>query len=193
MAGEYCNLNFTDIPGQFGTQLYTGALNQKTYFRTLITAGACSDTSNALEISIIDPTYALQSLDLALVNQNINWDYNMGYRFRPVQDGQITELGGRWTDGVSHTVRLYDFSTGNVLASTTVMGSVSWKYNSIVPVNVTSGTDYVVAVRLNNQNSGLYSNASLPTNSGNLEIVNTLYRASSDLIPNTAVTNRMYG
>lgn len=98
------NVNFQDIPGQFGNQLNTGPLTVKTYFRTVVTSGNCHDTSKVQTIAMIDPNYPLQSLDLAIVAEDVNWNFNMGYRFRPTQDGQITELGGRWRDGVSHVV-----------------------------------------------------------------------------------------
>ncbi|UTW63558.1 DUF4082 domain-containing protein [bacterium SCSIO 12741] len=187
-------VNFTDMPGATGIQVSSGAITSQMYFRTRTTSGGCgSDTSNMLVVSREDPFYPLRVQNPAVTGQNLNWNYNMGYRFEATQNGQVTELGGRWRDGVQHTVRLYAYPSGTVLATANVTGSMDWAYTSITPVNLTSGQQYVVAVRLNAQSSGTYSNLSTPQNSAGVEILNGTYVSSSNVMPTNSTTSYVYG
>lgn len=139
-------------------------------------------------------TFPLQETSPAITGQDINWNYNMGYRFSPSTDGDVTELGGKWTSGVTHTVRLYAYPAGTVLASASVTGNGSWNYTSITPVSITSGNTYVVAVRLDLQNSGYYTTGySTPAASGGINMLGTTYRNGSNAMPTNLVQTAMYG
>lgn len=120
----------------------------------------------------------------------------MGYRFTANSNGTVEELGGRWADGVAHTVRLYAFPSGTVLASTSVTGAgANWAYNAISPVSLTAGNQYVVAVRLTSNNSGVYGTVpgGMPFTSNFITVNSSMFRASSDAIPNSNSTTTMYG
>ena len=141
-------------------------------------------------------TNPLQSLNYGIAGQNNNWNYNLGYRFTANANGSVTQLGGRWRNGVIHTVRLYDYTAGGtLLASINVTGNMNWSYaNLATPVTLVEGNQYVVAVRLDAQSSGMYSNGiSLPTQSGNITIENATYINNSNAMPTNSVTNAMYG
>lgn len=75
--------------------------------------------------------------------------YNAGYSFTPSVSGAITKLWMRvQAQGSSFTVRLYNQSTHDVLASAvmTSAGPSAWVSSDIAPVSVLAGTNYIVAV-----------------------------------------------
>ncbi len=189
------NVSFSDISGATDSTLNTGALTSTTYYRTVLTTTNCGgDTSESIGIEVIDPFHPLQYTQIDETAENQNWNYNMGYRFTALKSGQITELGGNWRDGVAHTVRLYAYPAGTVLASVSVIGSRDWAYTSITPVSITSGNQYVVAVRLDNQSSGVYKNGfNTPVVSNHLNITHSTYRSSSNAMPNITTNTAMYG
>jgi hypothetical protein len=187
-------MNYIDISGATGASINTGSLGQITWFRTIITNPTCGgDTSNEFQIKVIDPSYPLQAVNPSLTNQNVNWNYNMGYRFTANSNGNVTELGGRWSNGITHTVRLYAYPAGPLLASVNVTGTGDWNYSSISSVALTQGNQYVVAVRLNSQSSGQYGTISLPQTEGQITINNSTYLSGSNSMPTNSVTNNMYG
>ena len=103
---------FTDITGETDSTLNSGPLSVATFFRTYVTGGSCGpDTSAIVKITVVDPELPLQYTGLGITNQDQNWNYNMGYRFTPSVGGQVTQLGGRWKNGIVHTVRLFNFVT----------------------------------------------------------------------------------
>jgi|GEM_PF-5868131 len=52
-----------------------------------------------------------------------------GYAFTPLQDGQLTRLGGRFAG--TKTVILIDLSDGSIISSASVSGSMdNWRYVS---------------------------------------------------------------
>lgn len=118
---------------------------------------------------------------------NLGSDYNMGYKFTPNTNGSITELAFRINDSGSHTVRLFSIS-GTVLASATANGvSGSWVSTAIVPVSVTSGTSYVVAVRTNSGVPAYYeSGIRPPQTNGNIEINEGRWINGTDAMPTNA-------
>jgi cysteine-rich repeat protein len=77
---------------------------------------------------------------------NIGWQYAMGYNFTPLSNGHITALGGVFNG--TKTVRLYNRSTGQLLAQTQVTGNNTWRYGAVAPVPVSAGQTYTVAVYL---------------------------------------------
>ena len=123
---------------------------------------------------------------------NQNWNYTMGYHFTPQSDGEIVRLGG-YFDGTK-TVKLWDKTTGTLLAETNVTSAYSWSYVSITPVTVYSGSNYTVAVFLNNSGGSYRSSiTSLPETYGDITIDYCTY-ATGDVRPtgNSASTT-MYG
>ena len=125
-------------------------------------------------------------------------DYNMGYRFKPTVDGQVTSIGARATAG-SRTARLYECTdagctAGNVLATVTVtaVGSSTWVYEPITPVQLTANQEYVVASRSTN-----WCYHTLDTDpdvtSGDIVIMETRYSAATDALPTTVHPTNMYG
>jgi len=152
--------------------------------------------SFAFTLSNGQTTNPLQSLNYTVTGQDYNWNYNLGYRFTADAAGDVTQLGGRWRDGVVHTVRLYDYTGGGtLLASANVTGSMGWNYaNLATPVTLIQGRQYVVAVRVDAQSSGMYtSSISLPAQSGSITINNATYLSGSNAMPTNSVTNTMYG
>lgn len=126
---------------------------------------------------------------------NVNWNFNMGYRFNAQLDGSITALGGKWRTGITHTVRLYAYPAGTLLASVNVLGDGSWKYANLASaVTVTKGNQYVVAVRLNSQSSGEYSSGlSYPFYHGGIEIEGSCFLSNSNNMPTNLNTTNSYG
>ena len=115
----------------------------------------------------------------------------MGYQFIPQVSGKVTKLGGFFNG--TKKVRLYD-SSGSVLAMADVTAANSWGYADITPVQVTAGQTYTVAVNLAGS-GGSYRNlgtAPLPKTFGKIQILKSVYRASSDLVPTSSSTG-MYG
>src|SRR3989344_3808884 len=74
-------------------------------------------------------------------------EYEMGYRFTPLVDGIVTQLGAR-CDAGQRAVKLYN-QWGELLASTTVtnVNENIWAYSDINQVNVYLSQSYIVAVR----------------------------------------------
>ena len=188
-------INFTDIIGATGIQISTGAITSKVHYRTRTTSGSCGqDTSNVVTVDKLDPFYPLKGQSPSIAAQNLNWNYNMGYRFTATKGGKITEIGGRWKDGVSHTVRLYSYPSGTVLKTKTISGSMNWAFDTITPIIVNANDQFVVAVRLDGQSSGTYSTGiTMPSTSAGVQIDNSLYISNSNAMPTTANTSTMYG
>ncbi|MHC4781115.1 MAG: DUF4082 domain-containing protein, partial [Planctomycetota bacterium] len=71
-----------------------------------------------------------------------------GWRFRCNSSGiTVTQLGCWFPDSSSvlHTVRLYDFTTTNLLATATPAVGAGWRWaNLSTPVSLVNGSDYVI-------------------------------------------------
>lgn len=81
-------------------------------------------------------------------------NYSFGYRFTPLQNGNITKLGGYWSGGPARTIRLYS-EGGACLGKTSVSSSLTWQYSDvtdcttgapIAPIAVNAGSSYIVGV-----------------------------------------------
>ena len=91
----------------------------------------------------------LQSSGLSTDYTDFNWNYLMGYRFTPQVNGKITQLGGYFNG--TKTVYLWQRSNGSFLGSASISDpNNNWVYADITTVAVTAGTEYVVAVAVNN-------------------------------------------
>lgn len=78
------------------------------------------------------------------LSTNINWDYALGYHFTPLVNGTIDQLGGQFNG--SKQIKLFNRTTGQLLAQTTVSAANNWNYANISPVNVQANQSYTVAV-----------------------------------------------
>lgn len=121
-----------------------------------------------------------------------NWNYFMGYKFRPNQDGQITELCA-YVSGTK-TVKLQD-SSFNVLASASVTASGNWSCSSISPVDVNGGSYYYVGVDLNGSGVYIRTGLNLPKTCNDVYIAESCYQsgASEFSYPSRCYTSYMYG
>ncbi|KKR87952.1 MAG: Tfp pilus assembly protein, major pilin PilA [Candidatus Curtissbacteria bacterium GW2011_GWA1_41_11] len=145
--------------------------------------------------------HPLQDKGLSAANVSFNLvDWNMGYKFTPNVNGQITQLGLRCNSG-SRPVKLYDSTGTTILASknVTAAGTSTWVYEPITPYPVTAGTSYIVAVRSKDVNTGLalnYCLNSLTTSytQGNVTVNSSNYKAASDdMISSPTDTATIYG
>jgi len=123
---------------------------------------------------------------------NIGWRYTMGYKFTPLNDGEITHLGGYFNG--AKNVYLWD-SSQNLMASATVTSDNNWAYSPIDPVQVRSGQTYRVGVYLaGSGGSYRYRINRLPQTYGNIRIDGSCYRyGSSVAYPSYCTTYAMYG
>lgn len=135
-----------------------------------------------------------------------NSDYNMGYSFTLNKSGKITQLAMRLNDTAVHTVWLYacnsDCSSGSVVASVNLTGAGDngyglktppWVVGDITPVSVTSGSRYVVSVRVNSGKYG-FENASYPQTIGDITVNGSRYNMASDAFPTLGTVDPyMYG
>ena len=145
-------------------------------------------------------SHPLQQLlgSVAFTSGNTN-DYNMGYSFTPLQDGQITRIGGRWGTGspLTKKVRFYLQSTGENITpapgyvEVTSSGPADWGYADVSPaILITGGTNYVVAVRakMNGTNDWRYNDLqplalTLPQTIGGVTINDSRYFIACDAMP----------
>ncbi len=110
-------------------------------------------------------------------NTNVNWDYTMGYKFSPTQNGQISKLCGYFSG--TKPVKLYS-STYAVLASASVTGSNSWSCTAITPVAVASGLDYYVVAYLGGSGAAYqYLPSSLPRTCGAVNVKTSVYQSGN--------------
>ena len=118
----------------------------------------------------------LQSSGVPLYAHNQSYSYLMGYRFTPQVNGKITQLGG-YFDGTK-TVYLWQRSNGSFLGSASISDpNNNWVYADITTVAVTAGTEYVVAVAVNNSGGSRnnFSGNNLPNTYGNITINYSCY------------------
>ncbi len=108
-------------------------------------------------------------------------DYNIGFKFTPNINGQITHLAFYSTDTSSHLVQLFSI-TGTVLASATVagVGGSVWQRVAITAVPVTAATAYVVAYR---SSVWSYKAGTLPATLGSVTINEGRYDAATNSMP----------
>ena len=101
---------------------------------------------------------------------NNNWEFGEKLYFS--KNGKITKLGCMMANQGSFRVSLWDFTTKNLIAATTinVTDTTKYTYNSVSPIDVTANTRYVLSI--NNTSGGeqkLYYIARKRSNlSGNL-------------------------
>jgi cysteine-rich repeat protein len=143
----------------------------------------------------IETRQVWQSIANGTQRTNIAWNYAMGYHFTPTQNGFITRLGGLFNG--TKTVRLFDRTTGAVLATAQVTSANGWSYVDIPAVPVQSGRSYTVAVYLagsgGSQRTGI---TALPRTSGDVRIDGSTFALTTTnptARPTNVVTTVMYG
>ena len=122
----------------------------------------------------------LQSSGLSTDYTDFNWNYLMGYRFTPQVNGKITQLGGYFNG--TKTVYLWQRSNGSFLGSASISNpNNNWVYADITTVIVTAGTEYVVAVAVNNSGGSRnnFNSDNLPNTYGNITINYSCYKSGS--------------
>mgnify|MGYP001572454800 CR=1 FL=1 len=128
-----------------------------------------------------------------LLSTNNSWNDAMGYHFTPLKDGKITKLGGFFNG--TKVVKLFNKSTGTLLASATVTAGNTWSYASITPISVKSGITYTVAVYLKGSGGSLRirrdRKALLPRTFGDIRIQASAY-TSTYYNPSARPTNSSY-
>ena len=120
--------------------------------------------------------------------------YAMGYHFRPETDGYVKELGG-YFNGIKK-VKLFERSSGNLLAEAVIQGDKQWRYASVSPVEVRKGQEYTVAVYLENSGGSYYGAPGLPVSNEGITILGSTYVSTSsfpDAIPVNQISAPMYG
>ncbi|HYN21765.1 MAG TPA: hypothetical protein VE078_12445, partial [Thermoanaerobaculia bacterium] len=116
------------------------------------------------------------------LSTDVGWSYNMGYGFTPNKTITVSSLGGFFNG--TKTVRLYNRSTGAVLASATVTSANFWAYTAITPVTLAAGTPYSVSVYLSGSGGAYRSGlSSMPTALADATVDGTCYRSSSTAEP----------
>ncbi len=74
----------------------------------------------------------------------IPWNYALGYHFTPLVNGTIDQLGGLFNG--TKQIKLFNKTTGQLLAQVTVSAANNWNYANISPINVQANQSYTVAV-----------------------------------------------
>lgn len=125
----------------------------------------------------------------------LNSNSASGYHFTPLVPGQVVALGGLFSG--TKTIRLFNRSSGALLAETTFAGVADWAYAEIPPVPVAAGTTYTVAVYLAGSGGSERRNvAPFPQVYGNLRIEasTTVYTGSDPAArPISNELTTMYG
>ncbi len=190
-TGHVGGFNYTPPAGYVGTDTFTytvadravGGLTDTATVTIAVTSGA---------VSGIQPWRENANGSLAT---NLNWNYAMGYHFTPEKAGSVTELGGFFNG--TKIVRLFNKSTGALLAQASVTAANDWAYVPITPVALQGETTYTVAVYLAGS-GGSYRNGitSLPQVYGPIRIEGSTYistQSNPSARPTRTVTSRMYG
>jgi glucose/arabinose dehydrogenase len=120
------------------------SLAEQGVFRSWISQGALPE--GFVQPPVGDPQTPWQTNAYGTLVTNANVNSSTGFHFRPLVNGEITSLGGYFNG--SKTVRLYNRTTGALLAETTVVSANNWAYSTITPVPVIANQQYTIAVFL---------------------------------------------
>jgi hypothetical protein len=140
----------------------------------------------------VDVGYILQAVTGGNIYGPVGWgSYSMGYKFTPTQSGAVTQLGRyRGSYSEQSTIKLWDASNGNLLASANVSGS-GWSYANITPVMLTVGQNYWVST-YSGTNVYYYSMPYVPYTVNGVQIITGGY-GYGDMMPNSEVGSTVYG
>lgn len=120
-------------------------------------AAGCADEAPGLEhgtqsatiqrqLSKADAEYPGKAMFDGTTSGTVTLGANVGYKFAPLLDGHVTGLGGLFSG--RYNVRLFDASTGAVLATASHLGTSAFATTAIEPIPVYAGYEYVVAVEV---------------------------------------------
>jgi hypothetical protein len=145
--------------------------------------------------SPITPLFEYLNANNSSIMHLIGYDLAIGYNFIPEKNGVITKLGALVAE--TNIVRLFNKSTGELLAESSVESGGQWKYATITPVEVVAGAEYSIAVYLAGKEgkqvlSGGYS---FPITVGDIKItsgVGGFTGENPNIRPNTII-NILYG
>ncbi len=153
-----------------------------------------SNTNNMYgiaDIGFVRGEYPWANNENGTLRTNINWYYTMGYHFTPEVDGTIKKLGGYFNG--TRSVKLWNKSTGELLASVDVTSSNEWSYVDIIPVAVTAGNTYTVAAYIGDSGASYrYQVSNFPKTYGNITINSSTCKYGDQRPTNTLLSN-MYG
>jgi hypothetical protein len=98
-------------------------------------------------------------VDTSVAFANSSWEF--GNKFYSSRNGNITKLGCKMGSIGNFRVTLWDFTTKNLIAATTISitDSSMFVYNSISPVAITANTRYLVS--MNNTSGAVHKNYNL--------------------------------
>lgn len=118
----------------------------------------------------------------------------VGYDFTPQVDGEVVQLGGYFNG--TRLLRLYDHSTGALLAEVQATAANNWRYVDIVPVAVQAGTRYTAAVVGNHSGGGTFQTGNdfpmFPASYGDVTI-NAAVSGFAEQWPLDEIPGAMYG
>ncbi|MBI5554576.1 MAG: DUF4082 domain-containing protein, partial [Elusimicrobia bacterium] len=168
---------------------------QQSYTVTVTVAdgqGGATTKSVAITVNPVTEQTPWKTNQNGTLYTNQAYNYTMGYHFTPTKDGKIVKLGGCFNG--TKTVKIWNKSTGALLKSINLSSGNAWKYvNLAMPLNVTAGTTYTVAVVLGGSGGSYRSDISaLPKTYGDIKITGSTY-ASGTARPTNSVTTIMYG
>ncbi len=132
-----------------------------------------------------------QDIANGTLETGVDGNFSVGYHFTPNVDGWVVGLGGLF--GGTKTVRLYRYGSGSQLASVTLTGNNTWRYEQLVrPVFVQAGVRHTVYTHIGTDGA-IYSNVlPFPRTSGQIVIHGTTAVAGHTRPTNTT-TDVMYG
>lgn len=145
-----------------------------------------------LFIKDADAAAVLQSCETGTVYCGNAWNYSMGYKFTPTENGQITQLCGYFSG--TKWVRLYD-SLYSPLSSVQVTSSNNWSCSSITPVSVTASQVYYVVAEIAGSGGCYRDSQTLPKTCQTVTIGSTVYQIPSGVFnsSHSEYTPHMYG
>jgi hypothetical protein len=187
----------TISPGTTLSKAYSraaGPFGTYSYKVRACTSTQCSAYTSSINWAVTDPGTPVAASRPWSENQygplttDRVYHYAMGYHFRPEVNGDITELGG-FFNGVK-TVKLFNRSTGALLAQATVSSNNAWSFVPITPVAVTAGTEYTVAAYIAGNGASFRASISMPVTYGSIRILSSTY-TPTDVNPNAIPINEL--
>ncbi len=171
-------------------------MRHRTRALVLATLSGCVLASPLWAEELMTPQTPWQTHGSGRLRTNVRWHQAMGYHFTPIVEGRITALGG-YFNGTKH-VKLFETSTGTLLASAIVTDDNIWSYTDISPVSVHVGQRYTVAVYLEGTGGSLRSalTTRFPMFAGPIRIegsTHTSTRFHPEAKPRSTLRTKMYG
>lgn len=128
------------------------------------------------------------------IQTNVAGHFAAGYHFTPQVDGFVVELGGYFNG--THTVKLIERSTGQIIRAQTVTDNNSWSFVPIIPFKLKANVGYTVAVYVDGGGSIFSNVATLPRVYNEVRIDGTTFISTlndPNAIPTNILTDVMYG